>query len=350
VTRFTLIPVSVFLCVSCTKTPEEPHTRLDEATVARAREALKSIPKAIQFFRSGDYDESARLFHDMIELLPGAHYASAAAALLGLRDAASYQQLLSRLYSNLGVCRLRARRYEEAVRNLEEAARLDSRAPRPKANLGVALIHLQRYPEAQKSLEEAHHLGAGGAKLYFDLGKAYVKGGLAAKARQALTESVRLSLAENTIQGRGTALEAEELLAEADQQEGLLAQAELHLRSILARASGQVSARYRLARLLARTNRATEAAEHEKRFAADSELMASIQTALASNPGRVAALHWVADSYRKLGILHLAEVHYLQLLARNPSDASVKRAIQELRTQAGVGGGPRRKEELEGEQ
>jgi len=80
---------------------------------------LKSLPQAILFFRSGDYDQSAQLFNGILESLPDERQAASAAALLHLGEAGNYRQLLSRLYSNLGVCRLRARRYEEAVRNLE---------------------------------------------------------------------------------------------------------------------------------------------------------------------------------------------------------------------------------------
>ncbi|MGH9464053.1 MAG: tetratricopeptide repeat protein, partial [Thermoanaerobaculia bacterium] len=52
--------------------------------------------------------------------------------------------------------------------------------------------------------------------------------------------------------------------------------------------------------------------------------------ALGRRPEEVADLHWLADAYLRIGMDHLAEVHYRQLLARDPDDGAARRGLAEL--------------------
>jgi tetratricopeptide (TPR) repeat protein len=308
------------------------------AEVPAARAALASLPGAVRLFRAGSYDEAARLFQGALSHLPGPGEAAAAAAFLGLGEPAAYRRLLSGLHNNLGTCHLRARRYDLAIASFERSVAAGPSEPGPRVGLGLALMHRRRYGAARRSFEEALALGAGGDKLQLDLGRTLLRAGDREAARRALSRAALLSRRSGDVQSWGTALEAERLLAEADQEEGLLTAAERRLRRILARAPGDPQARYRLSQVLLRGGRSEEAAEHLRRFQRDARTLASIQSALAASPGRVAALGWVADTYRALGLLHLADVHYRQLLARNPEDRRARWALHVIRARAAASG------------
>jgi Flp pilus assembly protein TadD len=87
-------------------------------------------------------------------------------------------------------------------------------------------------------------------------------------------------------------------------------------------------------RLLLRAGRDREAAREQARFDRDAALTASIQAALSANPEKVESLQWVAYAYERLGLLHLADAHYRQLLARHPDDPRVTTALHRIRRQA----------------
>ncbi len=299
-----------------------------------ARRALAGLPQAIELFRGGAYDEAGRVYARILAHLPGSDQEVAAAALLGLGEPETFRRLLAGLHSDLGLCHLRARRYEPAAASFERAAAIVSWSPAPRVSLGLVRMHQRRDSEARRAFEEAIALGAGGAKLWLDLGRVRLRSGDLPAARTALSEALGLAAAKADVQGWGTALEAERLLADADQQDGCLAAAEERLRRVLALAPGEPQARYRLAQLLLRAGRREEAREHLDRFAEASRTVASIQSLLASSPGRVEALQWVADTYRSLGLLHLAEVHYRQVLARDPADRGARQALLELAARA----------------
>lgn len=307
-----------------------------EAAAAKAE--LERLPEAVRLFRAGSYDEAAEIFSGILARLPELREAPAAAALLELGQPDDYRRLLSGIHANLGVCHLRARRYEPARASFAAAVVTDPRAAGPRAGLGVVLLRQQRYAEARGHLAAAIALGASGEKVHLDLGEALLRAGEPAEARRALVRAMGLARARGDVQGWGTALEAERLLAEVDLEEGRAADAEARLRRLLALAPGEPQARFRLAQLLLRAGRRDEAREHLDRFERDSRTMASIQSALAASPGRVAALHWVAGSYLELGLLHLAEVHYQQLLARDPADHAARRSLAFLRSRAGESG------------
>lgn len=316
------------------RTPD--HFGIEEAVTARVE--LERLPEAVRLFRAGSYDEAARIFSGILARLPELREAPAAAALLKLGQPEDYRRLLSGLHANLGACHLRARRYEPARKSLEAAVETDPRAAGPRASLGVVLLRQRRYSEARAQLSSAIALGASGEKVHLDLGEALLRQGESTAARSELLRAGRLARARADVQGWGTALEAERLLAEADLEEGRPADAEARLRRVLALAPGEPQARHRLAQILLRAGRRDEAREHLERFQRDAQTMASIQSALAASPGRVAALHWVAAAYLDLGVLHLAEVHYLQLLARDPADRAARRALAVLRARAGESG------------
>ncbi|MCF6263183.1 MAG: tetratricopeptide repeat protein [Xanthomonadales bacterium] len=299
--------------------------------ITAAQGALLDLPQSVQSFRAGHYLQAEQGFQGIIDKLPGLHDAATAAALLQIGSSKNYRRLLASLYTNLGLSQLRMRHYETAVISLSKAVAIDGAVAGAKVNLGLALLHQRRYPEAASTLEEALSLGGGNAKLYADLGKVYLHLGNWRKARWALVQAMRLgSKSKTDIQDWGSVLEAEKLLAQTYEAEGRLQVAEYHLNRVLKRAPGEAQARYRLIQILERQGNSTLAAQHQQYFEKHSQTMAEIQSVLATTPGEVAALHWVADSYRGLGLLHLAEVHYRQLLARYPEDDRAKLAVHKL--------------------
>ena len=308
--------------------------RFDLAAAREARRALDDLPRADRLFRAGDYDAAALAFRRVLDRLPDASRAASAAGLLGLETPERYERLRSRVQGNLGVCLLRGRSYAPAVAMLEAAVAGEPGRARHRANLGLALLRSRRYEEARVQLERAASLDGADAKLHLDLARASQGAGDLERARTAAGRALRLSEAAADLEAWGVALEAEELLAEVEWSDGRYERAEPHLRRVLARAPGQVSARQRLVQLLLRTGRAGEARRERARFEADAALMSSIQNTLSGAEGRPERLRWVAYAYERLGLLHLAEVHYRQLLARSPEDHRLRSSLHDLRRRA----------------
>lgn len=302
------------------------------ADAARARDALAELPRAIDLFRAGRYDAASELFDRMAADLPGPEHSAAASAFLGLADSREYARILSGLHSNLGVSHLRARRHDEAVAALEKAVEIDPTAAGPRTNLAMALRHQRRYADARDAFEQALARGARSQKLLLDFGDVCLRLGDRPRARWALARARLRASAD--VAAWGTALEADALLAQLDFEEGQPRAAETGYRAVLARTPGHVRARYGLLRLLLRDGRTREAAAEQRRFERDSALLNAIESVLAGQPGSVAPMQWVADSYRALGLLHLADVHYRQLLSRNPGDTKALLALRDLEARA----------------
>ena len=301
---------------------------MDDATTARS--ALSQIPRAEALLRAARYGEAEERYRRIMCELPDVRHAATAAALLGLADARAYRRIVAGVHSNIGLCQLRARQYETAAQSLQTAVATDPSNTTARWNLAMAHLHLKRFGEARDELDRVLDAGVRDAKLYLDLGRAELGVGDAVRARWAFAQAMRLGELEATMQDWGTVLEAESCLAEAYQAEGNFDRAEYHLQEVLSRAHGAVPARYRLFQILARQGRRAEAEAHKAHFERDAELMASIQSVIAESPSEVRGLRWVADSYRRLGLLHLAGVHYRQVLARDPEDRKALLAIVQL--------------------
>ena len=297
---------------------------------AAACAALSRISSANLLFRQGRYTRARRAFGQIITQLPEAKNAATAASLLQLASSRDYLALLSSLHNNVGLCNLRARRYQLAQESFEQALAIDRRAISARSNLGLALLHQKRFRRAIREFEGIRGQKRNDAKLHLDLGKSYVGDGEFAKARWALAQAMRLASRQGDIQSWGNLLEAEMALADAYLGDQNLQQAEFHLRQVLDRASGQVQARYQLCQILVRQGRTTEANEHRILFQGHSRLLASIQGLLGKDPGNVEAMLWIADAYRRMGLLHLADIHYRQLIARDPQNRIAQMAIQRL--------------------
>lgn len=292
---------------------------------------LAMSDEGTEAFRAGRYDLAAEIFEGVLAGLPPARRATTAAALLGVGSGSDYRRLLSGLHGNLGLSYLRSRRYELAISALGHAVALSPRAVQPRINLGLAQLHVKRFGDAVRSFDRAIALEPGDAKLHLDLGRALLGAGDLPRARWASTQAVRLAGHEASVASWGTGIEGEKLLAEVDLRDRQSVRAERRLRSVLERVPGEVQARYRLIQLLERTERIEEAEAERRRFTHDSELLGTIQSVLISDPGGIDALLWVADTYRQLGLLHLAEVHYEQLVARNPNDTKAVWALHDLK-------------------
>lgn len=311
-----------------------PQVGLQAADAASAREALARLPAAHQAFRQGYYGEAEHRYLEIRERLPDAEHAATTAALLGLPDPASYRRILSGVETNLGLSRLRARRYRQALPPLQSATVTDPSSAVAWANLGVALLHAQRFCESLDALERAWALGRDDPRDHLHRGRAALHCGDRPRARQALERAQRLADAERTLAAHGTVLEAELLLAETDAAEGDLETARRRLEALLEETPGDPKPRYRLLRVLARLGAEQDTDEelaiHRARFERSAEQMAAVQSALAERPEAVQGLHWVAETYAHLGLDHLAEAHYLQLLARAPDDLEARRALRLL--------------------
>jgi tetratricopeptide (TPR) repeat protein len=304
--------------------------RFDAAGAAEARRRLAGLPAAGRLFRAGDYDGAAAAFARILEGLPDRSQAATAAALLRLPGPAEFLKLRSRLEDGVGLSHFRARRFSAALASLDRAVAADPTAPAPRVHRGLVLMHQKRYADARDAFEQGLERGATGEKLLLDLGRVLAKSGEGARARLVLGRCIESCRRRADVQSWGTLLEAEKLLAELAQDERRWTEAEERLRRVLARSAGDVQTRYRLGQLLARRGRAAEATRELDRFRRDSETLASIQSVLADSPGKVSALWWVADAYRRLGLLHLAEVHYRQILARDAADSKARLAIRDL--------------------
>ncbi len=323
---FAAVLAGTGLAGACGGSPPPPEG-FGIAEAERARRALADLPRAVEQFRAGRYGLAAEGFGAVLAALPPADHAAPAAALLALDGPAGFRRLRSSVETNLGLCHLRARRYEAAIAVLEQAVATDPGSPTAHSNLGVALLRTQRPDAARRSLEEAVRRGGAGVRLHLNLGEAALRAGDPGAARRALLETVRLARAAAGVDARGARLEAERLLAEAAAGEGDLEEAQRRLEAVLAESPGDPLPRYLLLRVLVRLGDRAGAERHAERFARDAATLSSVQAALAEDPDEAAGLHWVADSYLALGLDHLADVHYRQLLARDPDDAAARRGL-----------------------
>ena len=325
-------PASVIALATLLSCSGSDQLRL--ADVERSKQALASFDQAALLFRSGRYDDACRAYQQIRAALPDRSRSAAMAQLIGLRDARAYEELLASIEGNLGLAHLRARRFEQAERHLAEAVRIAPRRAKTRANHGIALLRASRPAEAQAALSRAIALGDRRAATYLDLGRAAQQAGDPTAARVALHQAL-MRARGRSIDGGGTALEAEKSLAELDLEESNHAAAEERLRRVLSRAPGEVQARYLLARAIAKSGRREEAELERSRFEEDSKRLAGIQSVLVEQPGNVEALHWVADTYALLGLHHFAATHYRQLLARDPQDRVAREALIQLSRRTG---------------
>ncbi len=317
----------LLLLMACGQRQDEPLTA---EAVVEARRATAALPAALRDLRAGRYGQAEEALAAVRSALPDVRHGATAAALLGLAGAGEYRRLVASIETNLGLARFRARRYPAAIEALERAVRIDPRSRVAWVDLGVALFHAQRFVEAAMALRQARALGAGGSHLELRAGQAAAHAGEPEAARRALSRAVRLGAAEGTVGGRGTALEAQVSLAELDAAAGDLASARRRLEAVLAETPSDPLPRYRLLGILARQGETAALVEHRERFEADARAMAAVQAALGRGPEEAANLHWLAETYHRLGLDHLAEVHYRQLLARDRDDEAARRGLAEL--------------------
>lgn len=318
---------------------EPPPFRFDTAAILASRAALAQLPATLRDFEAGRYCAAEQGFAAILERLPALQHAATAGPVLGLAGSADYRRLVSGLETNLGLCRLRARRYLDALDPLTRATKTDPASPRAWANLGVGLLHTRRPCEARVALERAMARG-GTARAGLHLGRAALECGDPAAARRALTPFLHLGGETQTLGQRADRLEAELLLAQVETEQGELAVARGRLEDLIGQTPDDPLPRYHLIQVLARLGLAAEADVHRERFARSAALMATIQGALAERPEEVEGLHWIAQTYSDLGLDHLAEVHYRQLLARDPGDREARRGLAELERREPYGRSP----------
>lgn len=302
-----------------------PTFGIDEAE--RARRALADVPQAVEHFRAGRYARAAAGFADILETLPGCDQAATAAALLQLDGPTHFHRLRSSVETNLGLCHLRARRYAVAAEVLAQAVESDPRSPVARSNLGVALLRAKRYRDARRELEEALRRGAVEARVHLHLGEAALRGGDPRRAAQALRRAQHLARAAADVESQGVRRDAERLLAELALARGRPREARRRLESVLAETPGDPLPRYLLLGVLVRLGDAAAVERHRALFLHHAATMASLQSALSESPDEVAGLHWIADTYLSLGLDHLADTHYRQLLARDPDDRAARRGL-----------------------
>lgn len=324
-------PLALFaaavLLGACGDPAPQPSATFGVEEAARARQALARMPRAVEQFSAGRYALAAAGFAAILETLPPGEGAATAAALLRLDGPADFRRLRSSLETNLGLCHLRSRRYGAAVEVLARAVASDSGSAIAHSNLGIALLRAKRYPDARRSLEEAVRRGGTGGRLHLVLGEAALRSGDRRRAAQALRQAQRLARREAGAPSRGVRLEAERLLAEVALAEGRPAEARRRLEAVLAESPGDPLPRYLLLGALVRLDDRAAAERHRELFARHAATMASLQSALAEDPDDVAGLHWIADTYLSLGLDHLAEIHYRQLLVRDPADRAARRGL-----------------------
>lgn len=307
----------------------------DLAAAARARRQLERMPAAVAAFRGGRYDEACRILAAVRAALPEAADAATAAALLELADAPAYRRLLASVDHNLGLAHYRARRFTVAEEHLRRAARTDPGSAGARSSLGLALLRQHRHAEALAAFEQAVRRGADDPRLHLDIARAARAAGEEARARTALGRALARLRPRRDLEALDLADEALVELALIERDAGALADAAAHLERVVARSPGMVQARYHLAAVLARQGREAEAAAQRALFDRDAALHAEIQHRLAENPGAVETLGAVAAGYERLGLLHLAAVHYRQLQARDPGDVEALRGLRRIRRGAG---------------
>lgn len=312
--------------------PERQSPFVDDALAhsEKAAEALARMKQGMLRFSQGDYREAEAIFSSIAAALPDVRHAVAMAALLELPNAGTYRRIVSALYSNLGLAQMRSRRYSQAVTSLEKAISADPHAFQPRSNLGIIFLRQKGYAAAAHELESVMRYGEADAELYLNLGESYLGLGDHGRARWAFMQAKRLSDPPKHVRQWGELLEADRGLAKVYFREGRLDESKRYLESVLARAAGDSEARYLLVRILARQGHRDIAEKHKARFDRDSQTIADIQSVLASTPGKVDALQWVADTYRELGLLHMAYVHYKQLESRDPGNSQLQLAMLDL--------------------
>jgi len=280
-------------------------------------------------FQRADYGEAERLYGEALSGLPGVEHAPTLAAFLGLSAAQDYRRWIASLHGNLGLSRMRQRRWEDAERSLSAALELDPRSNTTRTNLGLAQLHARRYPEAYATLASAAEAGAESAKDRLDLGRAAYHAGFQDRACTALRQALCATRADPGVEAWGVALDAQKLLARADLDRGAWSEAERRLEAVLEQAPGDAEARYFLVLALARQGRDQEAERERARQERDASLHAAIQTRLLE-AGDSRELSTVAELYRELGLLHLAHVHYAQLAARDPRDPAARHSMRSI--------------------
>lgn len=305
---------------------------------------LERLPATLSLFRAGRYSDAEDGFESIIAALPGPDRAVSGAAVLELTDAREYLRVLAGLHSNLGLVRMRSREWQSAESALVAAVSIDPQHVGAHLNLGLTLIHQRRFAEARHQIEAAQRLGRNGPKLQLDLGRAHLALAEHGRARSAFTRARTMAGRQPSAQSWGVILEARMLTAVCDLEQGWAGAAREQLEQVLDMAPGHVQARYRLVQLLEGLGETSAAAIASERLAEDRAMMAAIQQELASSPDEVQALHWIADTYRRLGLLHLADAHYRQLSIRNPEDTrpllarlQIKRHVVDAMTQRSNG-------------
>jgi tetratricopeptide (TPR) repeat protein len=312
--------------------PSQTDASLSLAEAKRIRATLEEMPEALDWLLRGNYSQAHDRLLELERRLPTPERFGGE-ALLDLEDGTSYRRHYSALLDNLGLSLLRMRRPERALPYLEKAVEADPTSASPRRNLGVALLHVEAYERAARELELARRLGAASARHYYDLGRACSGAGRPARARWAFIQARRASAHSRSLEDWGVSLEASRELARLHLLDGELLRAEELLRDVLQVAPGEVQSRYLLVQTLGRLGRTGEVEAQRQLFERDSALVAVVQGELKASPGRVDALRLVADTYRQLGLLHLADVHYRQLLARDPGDRHARLALVKLRQQ-----------------
>jgi len=298
--------------------------------VEATKRALARIDDGLLSFRQGDYGQAEAIFSDIKQQLPDVSHALAMAKLLDLADATSYKRLLSSVYGNLALSQLRSRQFNNAEQNFRAAISIDPRAGLPRKNLGVTYLRMKNYSAAIREFSTLLRGGANDTELYLNVGRAHTGLGNFAKARWAFLQVLRIGQTDPSLRRWGDSLEARRGLAKINFQQNRLQESADQLLELLAHAPGDSESRYLLVQVLSRQGQPEQAALHKEIFDRDSKAIADIQAVLSSTPDKVSAMQWVADSYRELGLFHLAHAHYQQLVARDPDNNLAKLAIIKL--------------------
>lgn len=296
---------------------------LGVSTLIAAREALDDIRAGEGAFRRAEYAAAEDAFTRALKALPDVVHAPTLAALLRLESADAYRRLVGGVQANLGLVRLRQRRWNDALGSLEAAIAIDGASVATLSNLGLAQMHARRYDDAWASLAAVARSPGAGAKDHLDAGRAAYYAGREDDALRASARALELARRERTVRAWGAALEAYKLGAHVLIDRGRWAEAERKLRTALALAPGDAQARYLLVLALARQGRDADARREQEVQERVTAVHAEIQARL-SEPYTAPGLRAVAELYDGLGLLHQAHLHYAQLTARDPT-ASVAR-------------------------
>lgn len=334
-----LVATSIAMLAVLSGSASQRTSTLTVESMNAASQALLAIPAAIDRLNEGDYADAQRRFEVILNTLPSASRAHTAARALGYPSAQDYRREVSALWNNLGLGRLRGRQYDAAEVAFAAAIQSDPLAAAPHSNLGVSRLTRRDYRGAVQAFNAARDRADLGARGYLHLGRAHLGLGDHSSARWALHQSVRRADDRSTPESWGTRLEAQRALARVDIADGRLPQARARLEAILLATNGDCEARYVLLQLSA-TTAPTEVPAHRSALDACRDRLASIQSILAASPGRVAAIRWLGDAYRQLGLYHLAAVRYRQLLARDPADHEARLALIKIHQRLAPHGNP----------